>query len=616
MTAPPLHLDLAADFPAAGRDQWRALVAAVLARSGVEVDPQAPEGALTYRNYDGLTIAPLYTAADLPEAPLDGAGLPGRPPFVRGSSARRAGWDVRQRVTDPDPAASNRAVLTDLANGGTSSWLQLGEAGIPVEALARVLDGVYLELAPIVLDAGAHTRQAADALLRLIGERGLNPAEVAGSLGADPIGQAARAATAPDLALLPKLAARTVDLPGLLVSTVDASVYNEAGGSDSDELAISVAVGVAYLRALTEAGLSIESALAQLEFRYAVNAEQWPSIAKLRAGRRIWNRVAELCGAEPASRGQRQHAVTAAVMMSRRDPWVNLLRATIGCFAAAVGGADSITVTPFDAAIGLPDDFGRRIARNTQAILHDESSLARVLDPAGGSWYLESLTERLAEVAWNKFTAIERAGGAVAALGSGMLAEMLDASWQRRRDNIAHRRDPITGVSEFPMAEEVPVRRPALPPHPPGGLPRLRYAEMFEELRDRSDAHAEATGARPKVFLAAFGTPAQQSARVGFTRNLLDVAGIEAVIGSGEPSELIPAFQASQAVLALLCSSDSQYQTHAASLAAQLKTAGAEQVWIAGPPELAVADIDQAIYAGCDAAAVLGSILELLGVRE
>jgi methylmalonyl-CoA mutase len=615
MTAPAPHLDLAGDFPAASREQWRSLVAAVLARSGVEVDPQAPENALAYRNYDGLTIAPLYTAADLPEDVLAGTGLPGRPPFVRGSRVERAGWDVRQRVADPDPVAGNRAVLADLANGASSCWLELGQGGIPVEALATVLDGVQLDLAAIALDAGAETGAAADALLRLISERGVVPAQVAGTLGADPIGFAARTGTAPELGLLPELAVRAAEYPGLLTSTIDATVYSEAGGSDSDELAISAAVGVAYLRALTGAGLGIEAALARLEFRYAVTAEQWPSIAKLRAGRRIWNRVAELCGAEPASRGQRQHAVTATVTMSRRDPWVNILRATIGCFAAAVGGADSITVTPFDAAIGLPDDFGRRIARNTQSVLHDESSLARVLDPAGGSWYLESLTERLAEVAWNKFTTIERAGGAVAALGSGTIAAMLDASWQRRRNNIAHRRDPITGVSEFPMAAEAPLVRPAQPPQPAGGLPRVRYAEMFEEMRDRSDAHLAATGDRPKVFLAAFGSPAEQAARVSFTLNLLAVGGIEAVVGSGEAAELVQAFGASGTVLALLCSSDSRYRSQAASLAAALKSAGAGQVWIAGRPELAKTGIDAAIHAGCDAVAALGSILELLGVR-
>ncbi|MDQ1744953.1 MAG: methylmalonyl-CoA mutase [Pseudonocardiales bacterium] len=613
MTAPD-QLELAGDFPAASREQWRSLVAAVLARSGVESSTGDPEAALAHRSYDGLTIAPLYTAEDLPAGlGIDAAGLPGQPPFVRGSSAARAAWDVRQRVVEPDPAAGNRAVLAELAGGASSVWLQLGAGGAPVESLATLLDGVYLDLAAVALDAGDETESAAQELLRLVADR--SPAEVAGTLGADPIGLAARTGTAPDLDVLARLAGATAGFPRLLAATVDGSVYSEAGGSDSDELAISVAVGVAYLRALTRAGLGIEQALAQLEFRYAVSADQWASMAKLRAGRRLWDRVAELCGAPAGSRGQRQHAVTAAVTLTRRDPWVNLLRATVGCFAAAVGGADAITVAPFDSALGLPDDFGRRIARNTQAILHDESSLARVLDPGGGSWYLESLTEQLAEVAWGKFTAIERAGGAVAALRSGMLAAMLEASWQPRRDTIARRRDPITGVSEFAMPAEAPISRRPQPQSPAGGLPRRRYAEPFEVLRDRSDARLAATGTRPTVFLAAFGSAAGYPGRVGFARNLLAAGGIEAVLGNGEREELVTAFAAAGSPVALLCSSDQQYAEQAGTIAAALKEAGAEQVWIAGPAELAEADgIDAAVYTGCDAVAALTALLDVLGV--
>lgn len=608
MTASDAPLALAGDFPAAGREQWRSLVDAVLAKSGLDFD------ALSYRSYDGLTLAPLYTAEDLPDGVgIDAAGLPGQPPFVRGSRAERSGWDVRQRVAEPDPAAGNRAVLAELAGGASSIWLRLGAGAAPVESLATLLDGVYLDLAAVALDAGAATEAAAGALLRLVRDR--EPAEVSGTLGADPIGLAARTGTAADLDVLARLAELSADFPRLLPATVDGTVYSEAGGSDSDELAISVAVGVAYLRALTGAGLGIEQALAQLEFRYAVSADQWASMAKLRAARRLWDRVAELCGAPAGSRGQRQHAVTAAVTLTRRDPWVNLLRATVGCFAAAVGGADAITVAPFDSALGLPDDFGRRIARNTQAILHDESSLARVLDPGGGSWYLESLTEQLAEVAWSKFTAIERAGGAVAACESGMLAGMLEASWQPRRDNLARRRDPITGVSEFAMLAETPITRRPQPEPPAGGLPRVRYAEPFEVLRDRSDAQLAATGARPAVFLAAFGPAAAHSGRVGFAQNLLAAGGIEAILGSGEPEELVTAYRAGGSPLALLCSSDQLYAEQAAALADALRGAGAEQVWIAGPARLVDGGhLDAAVHAGCDAVAALTAMLDVLGV--
>lgn len=610
MTAPEAHLDLAGEFPAASRDQWRSMVAAVLAKSGRSDDP---EGALTHLNYDGLPIAPLYTAADLPDgAGLDAAGRPGEPPFVRGATAGRSGWDVRQRVVEPDPAAANRAVLAELAGGASSVWLRVGSGGVPVESLARALDGVRLELAPVALDPATadDTEPAAAALLDLVRARQLD--DIAGTLGADPIGQAA--GQPPDLATLARLAELAADLPRLLLGTVDASRYAEAGGSDSDELAIGTATGVAYLRVLTEAGLGVEQALDRLEFRFAVSADQWASMAKLRAARRLWDRVAELSGAPGNRRGQRQHAVTAAATLTRRDPWVNLLRATVGCFAAAVAGAEAITVAPFDSALGLPDDFGRRIARNTQAILHDEASLARVLDPGGGSWYLESLTERLAEAAWAKFTAIERAGGAVAAWQSGMIAGLLEDSWQRRRENLAHRRDPITGVSEFAMAEETLLdRRPD--PGPSGqGLPRRRHAAEFEALRDRADARLAADGTRPRVFLAALGSARAHAGRLGFARNLLAAGGIEAVVGTGSQDELVTAYQAAGTPVALLCGADGDYAEQAAPVAAALKATGADQVWIAGPPALVDGDLDAAVYAGCDAVAALTALIELLEV--
>lgn len=615
MTAPPDHLALAADFPAASREQWRALVASVLAKTGgTAFDTAAPETALSSSTYDGIVIQALYTAADVPGGP-DEAGQPGCAPFVRGATAEgavRTGWDVRQLLLDPDAERANKAALTDLENGASSLWLQLGAGAIAVEELARVLDGVHLDLAPIVLDAGAETLPAAEALLWLVAERGTPRGELAGSLGADPIGLAARTAAAPELSALVAAAGLGADYPNLRAGTVDATIYHDAGASDADELAISISVGLAYLRTLTEAGLGIDDALAQLEFRYAVSADQFTSIAKLRAARRIWDRVAELSGAAARRRGQRQHAVTAAAMMTRRDPWVNMLRTTIGCFAAAVGGADAITVAPFDSAIGLPDDFGRRIARNTQSILHEETSLARVIDPAGGSWYVESLTSRLAEIAWDRFTSIERAGGAIAALESGLIENLLAGTRDSRRHNLAHRHDRITGVTEYALAGELAVRRPAAAARPSGGLPRWRYAEDFEALAERSDAQAGTTGSRPKVFLAALGPARASARRLAFASNLLQIAGIEPVVGG--PDGLAEAFTASGATLACLCSSDSVYASDAQPAAAGLKVAGAAQVWVAGAPELVSGDIDAAMYAGCDALAVLRSILDCLGV--
>jgi methylmalonyl-CoA mutase len=289
-------------------------------------------------------------------------------------------------------------------------------------------------------------------------------------------------------------------------------------------------------------------------------------------------------------------------MLTRRDPWVNMLRTTIACFAAAVGGADAITVAPFDSALGRSDEFARRIARNTQAILHDESSLARVTDAAGGSWYVESLTDELARTAWDVFTAIERTGGARAMLDSGQLGGLLAATQARRAADIAHRRAPITGVSEYANVHEAPVEREPQPEAASHGrLPQIRYAQDFEELRDRADRAAN----RPRVFLATLGPFAAHSARVGFAANLFAAGGIETVTGPVEQ------FDATTPV-ACLCSSDKIYAAEADAAVQVLRAAGARQVWLAGKGERD--SVDGNLYAGCDALAVLREALDALGV--
>ncbi|CAO5188820.1 Methylmalonyl-CoA mutase small subunit [Frankia sp. AiPs1] len=636
MSVPPAGLSLAADFPETTRDEWQKLVLGVLRKSGVASEANTPadvEDLLATPTYEGPRIQPLYTAAD---APAGGVGLPGLAPFVRGARPQGAvgsGWDVRALHAGPDPKAAAVDVLADLENGVTSLWLRLGEGGLPIDALGTVLAQVYLELAPVALDAGAHATQAAQELWRVADARGVLGSQLAGTLGADPIGLAARAglgASEPaGLAEVTALARRCAgEFPGLRALVVDAQPYHSAGGSDAQELAASLATGVAYLRALTDAGLGLAEALGQLEFRYTVTADQFSSIAKLRAARRLWARVAEVSGAAPAERAQRQHAVTSAAMMTRRDPWVNMLRTTLACFAAGVGGADAVTVLPFDTRLGLADDFSRRIARNTQILLQEESSLIRVIDPAGGSWFVESLTDRLAEAAWSAFTEIERAGGIVAALRDGLVAEQITASRSARAEAIAHRRDPITGVSEFPnVAEKLPERVPAPPVVLPAsadsvvaGLPEIYYDADFEALRARADAHL-AVADRPAVFLVTLGSAAASTARASFAANLFQAGGFETpTSGVGtDPAAIAAAFTASGAAVACLCSADKVYAEHAAAVTRALRAAGAGQVWLAGKPGSradadAEAGIGGYVFTGCNAVAVLEAALAEAGV--
>jgi methylmalonyl-CoA mutase len=609
MTTPPERLALAADFPAPTRQEWQELVRAVLVKSGRSSATDAPEPAdlLAATTYEGITIAPLYTADD----PVPDAGLPGLPPFTRGArpeGATVAGWDVRAHHDGTDPAGVNSSVLADLEHGVGSLWLTVGPAGVPLDGLATALSGVLLDLAPVTLDAGDDYAGAARVLLDLHEERGVPAGEVGGNLGIDPIGIAARTGSEPDVpaaaALVTRHAGTYRALRGMVV---DALPYHQAGGSDAEELGCSIATGVAYLRALTDAGLDIDTAAAQLEFRYAVNADQFLGIAKLRAARRLWARVTEVCGVRPAARAQRQHAVTAPAMMTRRDPWVNLLRTTVACFAAGVGGADAVTVAPFDSAIGRSSDFARRIARNTQSVLLEESRLAGVIDPAGGSWYVESLTEELAKAAWAVFTELERAGGIAAALASGAVAQRLAATWAARSANVATRVDAITGVSEFPNLAERPVSREAVTEAAAGGLPRVRYAQDFEALRDRSDSALADTGHRPSVFLATLGPVAAHTARAGFAANLLQAGGIETPVAgvTNGNDAVVAAFTASGATVVCLCGTDKAYAAQAVALTGALREAGASTVLLAGPPNDEYTGVDVFLYRGCDALDVL-----------
>ncbi len=666
-------LPLAADFPATTDAGWEQLAAAVLRKSGAET-PEGVRAALSTTTPEGLRLAPLYTpgtpggshsradrrarpAPVHPRRPANPSRRPHRnpqihhpahrhrrrahrrhparrhrPPSAAGTAAQPAGsaqaagapagvpqggWDIRQRHADPDPAATREAVLADLEGGVTSLWLVVGPAALAVDGLATALDGVYLDLAGITLDAGADPLPAATELFALAAKQGVDPTQLRGSLGVDPLGWQGRTGAPADFAALRTLALRCAnDSAGLRAATVDATVFHDAGGTDAQELALSLAVGVAYLRELTDAGLAVPAALGQLEFRYAATVDQFATVAKLRAARRLWARVAQVCGATDAG-AQRQHAVTSSAMMTGRDPWVNMLRVTVAAVAAAIGGADAITVQPFDARLGLPDGFARRIARNTQTVLQDESNIGRVLDPAGGSWYVEARTEALAQAAWALFTEVERAGGMATALRSGLVADWLATSWSERADSVAHRREPITGVSEYPnLTETLPIRaQPASAAAPPDGgegLPAHRYAEQFEALRDRADAATAAHGARPTVFLATLGPLAAHAARATFAGNLLAAGGI-ATLSSGpsvDPEELAARFAASGARLACLCGNDASYAELAEPTAAALAARGGT-TWLAGRPN-EYPGITGFLYSGMDVVAALTDCLSLL----
>ncbi|MQY30396.1 methylmalonyl-CoA mutase family protein [Nocardia aurantia] len=601
---------------------WRKGVAGVLAKARrVEVSelPAEPERLLDVTTYDGLTVAPLYTRRDeLPEQPL-----PGGFPFVRGGDGTRdvrRGWHVAQRFGGPDAAAVNRELLVALDNGVTAVWLGAGERGVPVADLPAALRGMLFDLAPLSLDAGGDAAAVAARIFALLDEyRAAEPADVRIALGATPLTSRFNDTSHTDLDTAVELARQAIARPETIRAiTVCGVALHNAGASDAQELGAAIAAGLDYLRALTDAGIDIADALGQLVFRFAATDDQFGTIAKFRAGRRLWARVAEELGA-PDFGNAPQHAVTSAAMTTRRDPWVNLLRTTLAAFGAGVGGADLVTVQPFDAALpagelGVSQAFSQRMARNTQLLLLEESHLGHVQDPGAGSWYVESVTDALAERAWAFLQELEAAGGYTAALTSGLLADRIAAVRTQRESDVAHRKTAVTGVSEFPDLAEKPLSEAARVPSPVA-----RYSAAFEALRDRSDVYLAAHDHRPQALLVPLGTVAEHNVRVTWTGNLLASGGIETINPGPLTGETIAeAAGAAGATLAVLCGSDARYGTDAAAAVEQLRAAGVRTVLLAGP-EKAVADLtgaqrpDGFLTARIDAVAALSGLLEKLG---
>ena len=604
------------------RARWRSAVADVLAKSTrrdrAELGEQ-PERLLDSPTYEGFDIRPLYSALDEVAEPT----LPGDWPFVRGADRTRdvlAGWKVAEEFPAPGSgntaAEVNTAMLAALVDGVSALVLRVGDDGIAPQALDRALEGVYLELAPILIEAGADYRAAADAMTALVA--GADEARRAGmsiDLGADPLTAEFSARRAPGVDDVIGVARTLAGKPGVRAVMVDGPAFHNLGAGAAWELAAVVGAAVEYLRMLTGAGLTVDEALAQISFRLVADDDQFMTIAKFRAARLLWARVAEVAG-RPDSGAATLHAVTSAAMMTTRDPWVNMLRTTVAAFAAGVGGADTVEVLPFDSAIpgghpGSGPAFARRIARNTQLLLLEESHIGRVIDPAGGSWYVEDLTETLAAQAWSNFQDIESRGGFNHA--RDLIAEQIEAVFSRRADDIAHRRTAVTGVNEFPNLDEAP-----LPQAVPSGVVE-RYAAAFEALRDRSDAHLARTGARPKVLLLPLGPLAENNIRTTFAANLLASGGIEAVNpGTVEVSTTAGTVERAGTTVAVICGTDARYGLEVAAVAAAARAAGCRLIYLAGPQK-AVADLPEAqrpdsyLTAKVDAVEALSTLLTRLG---
>jgi methylmalonyl-CoA mutase len=616
---PTDDLSLAADFAPATYDDWRKLVDGVL--------KGAPFEKLVGKTYDGLRIEPIYRRAH------DAVSIAGRP--------AAAPWQIMQRIDHPDPAAANAQAIHDLENGATGLTLVFagtnGAHGLGLDptaqAIEKVLDGVLIDAGiGLELQVGPQSRMAAIHLAEYIQRKGIDPAACDIRFGLDPIGACAVWGSSPYAwaEIEPAVTGAVKGLAGMgfkgPFAVADGRVIHDAGGSEAQELAFVLASAIAYLRAIEATGVTLEEARNMVYARLSADADQFLTLAKFRALRLLWARVERASGLEP--KPLFIAADTAWRMLTQRDPYVNILRATMATFSAGLAGANSINVLPHTLALGLPDPFARRVARNTQLILLEESNLAKVSDPAAGSGGIEALTEGLSEAAWQLFQETEKAGGAFASLEQNLIQRKVAAARAARETDIIRRKQVLTGASEFPNLHEDQVavldaKPVALAPYGAAkfkfdALPPMRLAAPFERLRDRSDEILKMRGKRPKVFLANLGTAADFTARATFAKSFFETGGIEAIASEGfaDPVALSAAFEASGAALACLCSSDKVYAERAISAAKALQAANARHIYLAGragtqEAALRAAGVDDFIFAGGDALSILQEALRL-----
>ncbi len=607
------------EFPPTTYEEWRKVVDKFL--------KGAPfEKRLITKTYEEIDLQPMYRREDVAGLPhLD--SLPGFAPYLRGTSPLgyvTQSWDVAQELPYATPAEFNAALCADLSRGQNAVNLvldrptlsgidadqvnagEVGKGGLSISSvadLAQALDGVDLETTPIYIQASASALTFTALLAALAQQQGKSLAKLRGAIGMDPLGQLARDGKLPrDLDGIYNVMAQlttwaAANAPQLQTITVQGHPYHNGGASTTQELAFALATAVEYIRAMQSRGLSIEDIAPRIRFSLSVGTNFFMEIARLRAARLLWAKIVKAFGGSDAAQKMSLHARTSAWNQTVYDPHVNLLRATTEAFSSAVGGCDSLHISPFDELLRTPDEFSRRIARNTHTVLREESHITRTVDPAGGSWYVENLTDSAGRKAWALFQEIEKQGGMVKALEAGAPQKQVADTAAKRAANIAKRKDIFVGSNMYPNLKETRLepeavdfaarqaeraaalsqyrasanagqKQAALDALAQGGnkveaaiqaalagatlgdiaqaarasaqagptitpICAHRGAQAFEALREAAEAYVARVGQRPQVFLATMGPLTQHKGRADFATAFLAVGGIETIYPTG-----------------------------------------------------------------------------------
>ncbi len=624
------------EFSSPSYEEWQ--------EAAVESLKGAPFEKLLSKTYEGITLQPIYRQEDAAELAHQYT-LPGEPPYVRGVDALgyvAEPWVVAQEAPGGAAHEVNEALRHDLARGQTAVVLAEGQVQSADET-AAALAGIDFAGLPLYVQAGAAPLPTAAVAIAGARRAGLELAMLHGSIAGDPLGALAAEGALPvtleqaydEAAQWTAWAAEHAPKLGTLA--VRADLYGDAGAHAGQELAFALATGVAYLRALKARGLDVEMSAPRMRFSFALGSNFFMEVAKLRAARLLWSQVAAAFGGSAEAQKMAIHARTGSWNKTTTDMHVNMLRSTTEAFSGALGGVSSMEVAPFDAVVGGQDEFSRRIARNVQLILQQECNLTRLIDPAGGSWYVEKLTDELAHRAWALFQEIERRGGMAAALEEGYVQAQTAETAKQRAAALSTRKDVLVGTNMYANAQEqaAPQSENALAPHESASgegriepaqlegdsvaeaaiaaaeqgatvsqlagalrragagvrvtpLRRVRGAEPFEALRRMADAYRRRTGSAPQLFLANMGPAAQHKARADFSQGFFEVGGVQVVNNKGfaSPEAAADAALAAGAPVVVICSTDESYPELVPPLVERVKAARPETVVVlAGYPQ-------------------------------
>ena len=594
-------------FPPVSHEEWASAVMA-------DLGPDAVARRLRFPWEDDIALDALRTDP----GPGDGVGaaVARLVAEARHGAALPQACAVRQRF---DASTATIDELKDALSGGADSIelnlsrLDPAAVGARVHALAAAVPVAGHELALSALALADWTA----VLPRLLGR------DAPISAGVDPYAAWAQAGAGDEPGRVVSALSRLVPLvgsnPNVRLLRASGALWFDAGATVGWSLALMVAAGLEYVRALAAGGLAPAAAARQVELELALGADLFEGLAAVRASRLVWSRGLEVLGMDPLV-PPRLVVTAGSRILSRRDPWTNALRETSVAFAAAVGGADVVRLPAFDARNG-ESPAARRLARNTPLILREEAGLARIVDPAAGSWYLDAATGLLAARVWAMLGELDGAGGLGGALASGFVEQRIEAQRAAREDAVRRRQRPITGVSEYP---DRAVQRSSATRHPTPVPSRFRLhadAAPFERLQDAADSWAHANRGRRSVLLVRLGPGGESSARAAFARGVAELGGFEVVVtpDATTPAQAAEVAASCGAVAAMLCGADARYAIEAAPVARALKQAGVPLLLLAGHPggdadALRAAGVDDFVFAGADVVAVLERLLRVTGV--